>query len=424
LRKSSKSELSKLLKVSDYWPFWPHDKQLTFLILNQLDVFFGGSAGGGKSAALLLAALQYVDVPGYNALIIRDTFRNLAMKDSIMDLSFQWLNDTDAKWLPQEKRWEFPSGATLTFGYMDGPLDHLNYKGPRFQFIGIDEASDLRWNQIIYMFSRLGKATGQNIPLRMRLASNPGGRCHDQLKARYISPETRENRLFVPSRLADNPGIDAETYIKSLDQLDPVTRKQLLDGDWDIRESGRMFRRQWFKIIEGPMQYARRVRCWDMAATEADKNKDPDFTVGCLMGITPDKQYVIDHIVRGRWSPQQSEKIIRQTAEADGNSVRIYIEQEGGSSGKAIIDHYRRNVLAGFAMYGVRPSGSKINRAMPVASQAEAGNIFIRNGLYLNELLDELDLFPDGSHDDQIDSVSACYAKLTKGGGDVRARWI
>jgi len=34
-----------------------------------LEVLFGGSAGGGKSDALLMAALQYVDVPGYAAIL-------------------------------------------------------------------------------------------------------------------------------------------------------------------------------------------------------------------------------------------------------------------------------------------------------------------------------------------------------------------
>jgi hypothetical protein len=35
------------------------------LLCDHKEVFYGGAAGGGKSDALLMAALQYVDVKGY-----------------------------------------------------------------------------------------------------------------------------------------------------------------------------------------------------------------------------------------------------------------------------------------------------------------------------------------------------------------------
>jgi len=34
-------------------------------LLTCMDAFYGGAAGGGKSDALLMAALQYIDIPGY-----------------------------------------------------------------------------------------------------------------------------------------------------------------------------------------------------------------------------------------------------------------------------------------------------------------------------------------------------------------------
>ena len=52
-------------------PHTPTERQREFLAATELELFFGGAAGGGKSVALLMGALQYVDVPGYAALILR-----------------------------------------------------------------------------------------------------------------------------------------------------------------------------------------------------------------------------------------------------------------------------------------------------------------------------------------------------------------
>jgi hypothetical protein len=73
--------------------------QRAFLLLGQLtddpakpvEAFYGGAAGGGKSDALLMAALQYVDVPGYAALILRRTFKQLSLPGAIMARSNEWL---------------------------------------------------------------------------------------------------------------------------------------------------------------------------------------------------------------------------------------------------------------------------------------------------------------------------------------------
>ena len=49
-------------------------KQQTYLLLaGVLEILFGGAVGGGKTWSILAAALQYVDVPGYSALLLRRT---------------------------------------------------------------------------------------------------------------------------------------------------------------------------------------------------------------------------------------------------------------------------------------------------------------------------------------------------------------
>lgn len=83
-------------------PFVPHDptpRQAAFLLLECLEAFYGGAGGGGKSDALLMAALYYADIPGYNALIIRRSLADLAMPSALMDRAHEWLGRrADARW--------------------------------------------------------------------------------------------------------------------------------------------------------------------------------------------------------------------------------------------------------------------------------------------------------------------------------------
>ena len=70
-------------KMTRYIAETPTVKQQAFLLLDCHEALFGGAAGGGKSSALLMAALQYVDVPGYAALILRRTYADLALPGAV-----------------------------------------------------------------------------------------------------------------------------------------------------------------------------------------------------------------------------------------------------------------------------------------------------------------------------------------------------
>ena len=85
--------------------------------------------------------------------------------------------------------------------------------------------------------------------------------------ARFVDA-TEPDRIFIPARLIDNPHLDQEEYRQSLLRLDAVTRAQLLEGDWQVRPEGALFKRAWFAIVEAGPSSATRIRYWDKAATE------------------------------------------------------------------------------------------------------------------------------------------------------------
>lgn len=385
------------------------------------EAFYGGAAGGGKSEALLMAAAQYVEVPGYSAIIFRRTFPDLAQPGAIMDRSKEWWLGTGAKWNEEQKAWRFPSGATIKFGHLENQNARRNYMGAEYQFVGFDECTQFPLDLYTFLFSRLRRRKGLNVPLRYRSASNPGGIGHEWVKQRFIIEGVENGRVFIPARIKDNPSIDEQEYTSSLNELDPITRAQLLDGDWSVMGTGANFKRSWFDILDdAPIEFERVVRYWDTASTAPSLHNDPDFTVGVLMGRTVQKTYVILHVMRFQGTPSDVERTIKSVAKSDAakynEGVEIYMEQEPGASGKTMIESYMFNVLAGYYFQGIRSTGPKPVRAAPLSSMAQARNVKIVRGKYLSDFFDELESFPYGAHDDQVDATAGAFNQLTIGG--------
>lgn len=397
-----------------YIPHKPSIKQALFLSSPYEETFYGGAAGGGKTDSLLDAALQYVRYPQYRALLLRKSFQDLALPESLMDRAHQWLDESDAHWNAALKTWEFPSGATITFGYMQHERDKFRYKSAEFQFIGFDELTQFSESQYLYMFSRLRRLADSDIPIRMMSASNPGDVGHQWVKERFITPTSAElaelDRAFIPARLEDNPHLDAVQYSKSLNRLDPVTRAQLAEGNWDITLQGELFYRGMFDLVEGT-SYGRHVRFWDFAATEElnkAKAKGPDWTVGLLLGRQGDTYRILD-IIRVRKPPGEVKALMRQTAIMDGKRTVVAWEEEGGSAGKFVSDDLEK-MLKGYRTLPCRNSGSKIIRAKPASAACSNGLVSCSIAPWNKAFFHEIERFPSSEeHDDQVDALSGAF---------------
>lgn len=154
------------------------------------------------------------------------------------------------------------------------------------------------------------------------------------------------------------------------------------------------------------------VRGWDLAATADRCAGDPDWTVGLKLGrLEQDGRFVILDVVRARAGPAAVEALICETAARDGPEVTIALPQDPGQAGK-----YQAQVLvrrlAGFRVAAEIESGSKEQRAAPVASQLDAGNILMIRGAWNQAFLDEIGSFPNGSKDDQVDALSRAFLGL------------
>ena len=390
-----------------------HPRQAAFVVAPEKEVLYGGAAGGGKSSALPMAALMFVDVPGYTALLIRKSFPQLEM--SLMKRAREWLGPTEARWNEQKKTWTFPSGAQLRFGHMGDRQTMYDYQGAEFDFVGFDELTQFNQVEYEYLFSRLRRRVGSLIPVRMRAGSHPGGIGHEWVKQKFVVELKPGQRRYIPATLDDNPFLDRDEYLKTLDELDPVTYEQLRPGNWDVLPSGGYFRREKFQVVE-PYEVpdiTHSIRFWDMAAGDIKPGTDPDWCVGTRVGRGVDGVFYVLDVVRFRKPPKETEETIAATANHDGRRVDIWIEQEPGSSGVIVAEHYKRHVLAGYAVSSDRPTGSKVERAKPWSAAVSNGLVRLVRAPWNGPFVEEHVPFPtEGIHDDQVDSASGAFLQV------------
>ena len=202
-----------------------------------------------------------------------------------------------------------------------------------------------------------------------------------------------------------------------LQALDNVRREQLLNGNWLAQPGkGAYFKRVWFNMLKvGPSDVIARVRAWDLAATEQGpgrkQGRDPDWTVGELWAKTRDGRFVLEDVIRFRGRPLEVDATIESTAKRDGKGVSIRLPEDPGQAGKAQAEHYVR-MLAGYRVKTKRVTGNKVTRAGPLSSQVEGGNVYIVEARWNSAFFEELEAFPEGGHDDQVDAAADALEEL------------
>lgn len=408
-------------------------------MLPHREALAGGAAGGGKSDMILMGALQWVEHPGYAAILFRRSFADLSLPGALIDRSQQWLGQTDARWDSRQHEWIFPSGAKVSFGYLDSETSRYRYQSAEFQYIGFDEATQFPERDYLYLFSRLRRLKSSPVPLRMRGATNPGGIGMKWVKERFAIRRDQETgrfrgfdpkKPFIPSRITDNPFLDQKEYIESLMNLDPVTREQLLHGDWEVAESGR-FRKEWIRrysvrpnhYVLGPDLKGEDVakgRCWmfsvcDPAASTREGPGDysigrrqPSWTVISTFAVTPTYEILWLDNWRARCEVPDIQTALIDTHIKWGVDF-IGIENTG--IGLGVFQTAKRS---GLPIRPLKPGGKdKLVRATDACNRMEQGMIYLpQRAPWLDDLENELWLWT-GHPDETADQVD-CLAYAAK----------
>lgn len=438
--------------------------QTAFLETEADIAFYGGAAGGGKTFALLLEPLRHYNNKDFGGVIFRRNTTQVRNRGGLWDESAKLYGPLNSAPIETRLEWKFPSGAKMKFAHLEHETTVFDWQGSQIPFIGFDEVTHFSEQQFFYMLSRNRSTSG--VPGYVRATCNPSKKSwvrkfidwwigddgfpiaeragkirwfirrddalhwadsREELLERFGADEIPKSVTFIPSKIWDNQILLKKdpSYLANLRALPRVERQQLLDGNWDVEpRAGEFFNREWFGIVDAIPAGTKFVRYWDRAASPvSQKNPDPDWTRGVLIGRTPDGFFIVADLRSVRGSPMIVEQMVRNTASQEP-TIPVYLEQDPGSAGVADVSNFTR-LLAGRIVHVRKPTQDKETRARALSAQAEAGNVKLLRAKWNDDFLNELNNFPDGAHDDIVDAASGGFNELVASGvSDFTSRFI
>lgn len=245
------NRLRTQIKYTTLWTPNP-GPQSWLIICPVFETLFGGARGGGKSDGVLGEWALHANTYAENAIglcVRRERTQLVELVERSKILYFP----LGAKFNEQDKVWRFPNGARLRFAYLESDNDAQAYQGHSYSRVYVEEMGTFPNPEPIFKLMATLRS-GKGIPCRFIATANPGGPGHSWIKARYIDPaptgmkilsETREDeltrqaittqRVFIPSKLTDNPYINNTDYIGRLylSGNAELVRAWLL-GDWNV----------------------------------------------------------------------------------------------------------------------------------------------------------------------------------------------
>lgn len=428
--------------------------QTVFLSTSADIAFYGGAAGGGKTFALLLEPVRHSINSKFGGLIFRRNSVQVRIQGGLWDESAKIYRGLGARPVDYRLQWVFRSGMRMKFGHLEHEDTVYDYQGGQIAYIGFDELTHFTRKQFFYMLSRnrsdsgvsgyiratcnadadswvadfiawwINQETGFPIPersgvIRWFIVIDDvviWADSKEELIQTYGNEQMPMSFTFVAAKIYDNKILMQNNpgYLASLKALPKIERERLLDGNWKVRASaGNFFRKGWFETVDAiPAGWKSVVRFWDRAATKpSPQNPNPDWTRGLKLYRYPDDTWLVADVESLQDTPLQVERLIKNTAAADGPAVKIVSQQDPGSAGVSEANAFTR-MLQGYDVHTVVLSKDKITRAKPVSAQCEAGNIKVLRAKWNNAFFTELENFPDGKHDDQVDALSGAYNDL------------
>lgn len=237
----------------------------------------------------------------------------------------------------------------------------------------------------------------------------------DDLIGRLLSQDEREwNRIRLPAIAEEDDPIGREEgeplwseYGFNLEWAER-TKKAVGTRSWSALyqqsprpAEGSMFKRQWMQYYKAPpAKFDEVIQSWDCTFKDT---KSSDYVVGQIWGRVGSFYYLLDQ-VRAQMDFPATVQAIRLLSGKWRIARSILIEDK--ANGPAVISFLKREIPG---LIPIEPQGSKESRAAAVTPYFESGNVFLPDPsicTWINDYTEELLSFPNGKHDDVVDSTT------------------
>jgi predicted phage terminase large subunit-like protein len=167
-----------------------------------------------------------------------------------------------------------------------------------------------------------------------------------------------------------------------------------------VPAEGMQIKREWLRFYDDDpvCGFSSQIfQSWDTASSSREL---ADYSVGTTWFVEGDRYYLLD-VCRERLTYPELKKEIRRYADIYG-CRQIIIEAIG--AGKHLLQEFE---AMGMPAIAYMPKGDKAMRLAAVSPLIESGAVlFPRSARWRDDCIIELLQFPNGSHDDQVDSIS------------------
>jgi len=168
---------------------------------------------------------------------------------------------------------------------------------------------------------------------------------------------------------------------------------------------GNVFKREWWQYYKQLPEFKRIIHSWDTAFKAKTEN---DYSVCTVWGEAKSGYYLIDLWRHKVEYPELKRAAISLNDKHHAHA--IYIEDK--ASGQSLIQELKRE--SRLPLIPVKVDTDKVARAYAVTPLIEAGRVYLpESAPWLHDYVEELSSFPNGEHDDQVDSTTQALNRLS-----------
>ena len=406
---------------------------------------YGGAAGGGKTWALLTEALRHINNPSFGAVFLRRTFSEITMVGGMWEEADKLYPLLGAVPNQGNMFWRFPKGAKVQFHHMQHEESKQLFLGAQIPLIGFDQLERFTESQFFYMLSRNRSTCGVRPYVRATANPEPGWlakfltwwidqdtgfpiaeragkirwftreagvvRWADNPKdLEALTPGTPPKSVtFIPAKLSDNKILMAidPGYKSNLLALPFIERSRLLDGNWKISNAKGEWPPEYFGSSIWFDEYPKNIVARGLALdpSKGKNAKTSDYSAYVGLSIDQSGMGWIEADLQRRPVRQIVEDGFELTRQTPYQVVGVESEQFQ----ELLLDEFARVAKERGRMLplcGIRTQGVakevRIRRLGPYLSR---GEFRFRDTPGTRLLVEQLQAFPNGEHDDGPDGL-------------------